>query len=66
MGFLQMKCSFLIFNQIIIRHRSETLKCKRCTFSTYYDDDYSATHSEGRTIHIKNNLVKFGEVKEVK
>lgn len=59
-----MKRSFLIFNQIIIRHISETLKCKSCTLATYDDDD-SAMHSEGGTIHItKNNLVRFQEVKE--
>ena len=66
MDVLKMKCYFLIFNQIIIRHISETLKCKTCTLSTYYYDYYSTTHSEGETIHItNNNLVRFQAVKEV-
>lgn len=66
MDFLKMKCYFLIFNQIIIGHLSETLKCKSCTLSTYDYDCYSATCSEGGTIHItNNNLVRFQRVKEV-
>lgn len=35
MDFLKMKYYFLIFNQIIIRLISETLKCKSCTLSTF-------------------------------
>lgn len=46
MDFLNMKCYFLILNEIIIRHISETLNCKSCTLSTYYYDYDSTTHSD--------------------
>lgn len=51
---------------MIIRHISETLKCKSCTLSTYYYDCYSVTHREGgATIPIpNNNLVGFQEAEE--
>lgn len=57
-----MKYYFLIFNQIIIRLISETLKCKSCTLSTYYYYYYS---EGGAICTTNNNLVRFQEVKEV-
>ena len=68
MDVLKRKWYFIIFNQMIIRHMSETLKCTlyTCTIVTYYYDHYSTAHSEGGTIHItNNNLGRFQEVKEV-
>lgn len=59
-GLPQNEVPFSYFNQVIIRHISESLQCKSCTLSTYYDC-YSATHSERGRSHSPNNNISEGK-----